>query len=63
MTKKVFWVDLPIPTKLGPETEWTNIATFDTREEAIKFIQENIDSSSKDGTINLITEGSEEEYD
>lgn len=57
MSKKVFWVDLPIPMKLGPEAEWTNVATFDSREEAIQFIQENIDGSSKDGTINLITEG------
>lgn len=57
MTKKVFWVDLPRPEGLGPEAEWTNVATFDSHEEAVKFIQENIDGSSKDGTINLITEG------
>ena len=57
--KKIFYVDLPNPYSLGDMAEWTNVATFYTREEAIQFIKDNIDGSSEDGTIRILTEGIE----
>lgn len=60
MKKKVFWVDVPDPDNIYDyEGTWINVGSFDTREDAVKFIQENIDPDSKNGTINLITEGEE----
>ena len=52
MENKQFFVDIPT----GVEGEWTNLGSFETKEEAIKFIQENIDGNSLDGTISLISQ-------
>jgi hypothetical protein len=53
-----YWVDIPIKECVQDEdTSWVNLGEFSTREAAIEFIQKYIDPMSKDGTINLITEG------
>lgn len=57
-SKKIFWVDIPKNPNLQTEQgEWENVATFDTKEEAIKFINDWFDGSSEDGKVNLIIEG------
>lgn len=55
--KKIWYVDIP----LGSEGEWRNVSIFNSKEEALAFIHEHIDGTSKNGEINLITE--REEYD
>lgn len=54
-----YHVDLPDPLRIGTKQceKWTNIDTFDSKEEAIEFIREHIDSTvDENGKICLLAE-------
>lgn len=53
----MYYVDLPI--KAGIESEdnsWEGIKTFETREEAIAFVQEHW-GADENGNVSLVTNG------
>lgn len=52
--KVTFIVDMPNP-HAGPGRAWVEVGQFNTREEAVKWITENV-CPTTDGTIQLITE-------
>jgi hypothetical protein len=60
---KRFYVDVPDPATIGPETEvyFQNVANFPTKEAAVQWIRENIDpQADEEGQICLITEGGDD---
>jgi hypothetical protein len=61
MSKKIFWVDIPDKDTViqDYDSAWINLKTFNTREEAVDWIRENIGYCDDEGRINLITEGEE----
>jgi hypothetical protein len=36
--KKVFWIDLPDPQATKDDSAWIHVATFNTRRQAVKFL-------------------------
>ena len=53
-----FYVD--VPNAALPDEVWITIASFDTREEAIDYVQKYF-GADEEGNINLITEVEDEE--
>lgn len=51
-SKQQFAVDLPNLTK---DFEWTNLAVFDTREEALDYILDTFGECDEDGKISLLS--------
>ena len=51
MAMAKYFVDIPTFSS----EYWNNVATFDTREEAIKFVQENF-GADENGKVCLVTE-------
>lgn len=55
MEKQTFWVDIPLHPSLQSEpTEFTNVATFDNKEDAIKYAMEHF-GADENGNICLVT--------
>jgi hypothetical protein len=52
-----YYVDIPSPATIseGNEGCWSNVGTFATKEEAVKWIRENIGYCDDDGNICLLT--------
>ena len=54
--KKIFWVDIPDSTSFDPECPFVNVATFNKKEDAIKYVME-VYGADEDGRLKIITEG------
>lgn len=53
MPKPIIWVDIPVKTEEG--MNWTNVAEFSSKEEALAWIRKHIDSNCDDeGRISLL---------
>jgi len=52
----IYYVDIPNPKDLE---NFVNIGKFKTKQEALDFIKNNLDQSSKDGLLRILTEGRE----
>lgn len=50
-----YYVDIPsLECVDNPDGAWKNVATFKTREEALKFAQEHF-GADENGTVKLVT--------
>jgi hypothetical protein len=58
----MFYVDIPTNSTLyDAEGPWENVASFDTKQEAVDFIREHIGPCDDDGKVSLIAEGDDGE--
>lgn len=51
MATKSWYIDVP---PADPEMEWSNVATFDNKKDAIKFVQKYY-GADKEGKVSLIS--------
>ena len=54
--KPIFWVDIPDSTSFDPECLFVNVATFNKKEDAIKYVID-VYGADEDGRLKIITEG------
>jgi hypothetical protein len=58
MAMAKFFVDLPTSDR----EYWSNVGTFDTKEEALKFVQENY-GADQNGKVCLVSEISDDAFE